>query len=33
VRAYQHIPTACPVLARGPGARGDGLVPVATAAA
>ncbi len=33
VRAYQHIPTACPVLARGPSARGDGLVPVATAAA
>jgi len=33
VRAYQHIPTGCPVLARGPAARGDGLLPVATAAA
>jgi len=33
VRTYQHISSACPVLARGPGARGDGLLPVATAAA
>ena len=33
VRAYQHIPTACPVLPQGPHARGDGLLPVATAAA
>src|SRR5438067_483209 len=33
VRAYQHIPSACPVLPQGPHARGDGLLPVATAAA
>jgi hypothetical protein len=33
VRRYQHIPTACPILPQGPYARGDGLLPVATAAA
>jgi DNA invertase Pin-like site-specific DNA recombinase len=33
VRAYQHIPSACPVLPQGPHARGDGLLPVAAAAA
>jgi hypothetical protein len=33
VRTHQHMPTACPVLPRGPQARGDGLLPVAVAAA
>jgi hypothetical protein len=33
VRAYQHIPSACPVLSQEPQARGDGLLPVAAAAA
>src|SRR5439155_1007661 len=33
VRAYQHIPSACPVLPQGPHPRGDGLLPVATASA
>lgn len=33
VRMHQHIPTACPVVPHTPHARGDGLVPLATAAA
>ena len=33
IRSYQGIPTACPLLAHGPAARGDGLVPLRTAAA
>jgi hypothetical protein len=33
IRRYQHIPTACPILPQGPQARGDGLLPVAMAAA
>jgi len=33
IRSYHGIPTACPLLPYGPVARGDGLVPVRTAAA
>jgi hypothetical protein len=33
VRTHQHIPTACPAVPHGSQARGDGLVPLATAAA
>ena len=33
VRRQHHVPTNCPALARGPAPRGDGLVPLAVAAA
>jgi DNA invertase Pin-like site-specific DNA recombinase len=33
VRRQHHIPTDCPALARGPEPRGDGLLPLAVAAA
>lgn len=32
LRRYQEIPTACPLVPRGAGARGDGLVPLRAAA-